>query len=376
MTTSTKKTALQIVHGYNEPFLSLTALYSRALREAGWRVITVYLCGNSDDRITTLSNADHVIYLEASTHQLRGLKLSLARKIRQIIREQHVSLIIGQRYKPLYLALLASLFTALPVLGVGHAFGVLNATMRQWFLRRFAQRLTLAGVSQAVTTDMQQHASMLRCVCLHNAIDTGTLEVRLLARRAARQQLGLDDNDFVFANVGRLHADKDQGTLIRAFSRIAADFPAAKLLLIGQGKCEQAYRQQIVALKLENRILLTGPVPNAATLFPAFDVYASSSAREPFGIVLAEAMLAKLPVISTDCGGAPEVLGAQAHYFHQGDDQALAAHMRSYLQTPPSERQHNGELLYQRLNEQFSFPAFSRRLLALVATIITPERTC
>ena len=36
----------------------------------------------------------------------------------------------------------------------------------------------------------------------------------------------------------------------------------------------------------------------------------------------------------------------------------------------------NGELLYQRLNEQFSFPAFSRRLLALVATIITPERTC
>jgi glycosyltransferase involved in cell wall biosynthesis len=210
--------------------------------------------------------------------------------------------------------------------------------------------------------DMQQKAQGIHCVALLNAIDTATLEPQLKNRTTARALLGLANETFVFANVGRLHADKDQTTLIRAFALIAHDYPAAQLLLIGQGKCEAQYRALINSLQLQNRITLTGPLPDAATFFRAFDVYVSASDKEPFGIVLAEAMLAHLPVISTHCGGAPEVLGEHAHYFSSGDSVALAAQMTTLLNTTAEQRQQQGELLYQRLHEHFSFPTFAHRL--------------
>lgn len=112
--------------------------------------------------------------------------------------------------------------------------------------------------------------------------------------------------------------------------------------------------------------MLTGALPDAPTLFPAFDVYVSASDREPFGIVLTEAMLARVPVISTDCGGAPEVLGEHARYFARGDDAALAQHMEALIALPTTERRQQGEHLYARLQQQFAFPPFRERLLALV----------
>ena len=374
MTDSHQPCALQIVHGYNEPFLSLTALYSRALRQQGWRVVTVYLTGEDNHDVMQKSCADDVLFFNTPSSAMRGLKLSLIWQIRTQLRQHNISLIIAQRYKSLYLGLLASIGLPIPVLGIAHAFGVLNNSSRQLLLRFFTNRLTLAGVSTAVTQDILQQTQGIHCVTLLNAIDTTTLELQLKSRATARALLGIADETFVFANVGRLHADKDQTTLIRAFSLIAHDYPAAQLLLIGQGKCEAKYRALIASLQLENRIALTGLLPDAATFFHAFDVYVSASDKEPFGIVLTEAMLAHLPVISTDCGGAPEVLGEHAHYFPSGDSVALAAHMTTLLNTTAEQRQQQGKLLHQRLCEHFSFSGFSDRLKQLLLSLQARSR--
>ena len=82
-------------------------------------------------------------------------------------------------------------------------------------------------------------------------------------------------------------------------------------------------------------------------------------------MVLAEAMAACLPVISTDCGGAPEVLGADAFYFRRGDYGALAGLLDTLYGMPASERENLGERLSQRLEVEFSPTAFRRRLFAL-----------
>lgn len=365
MTGSPQRHALHLVHGYNEPFLSLSNLYSRALQSDGWRVTTVYLTGGADDAVRQQTVADEVVFLDTPDRAMKGLKLGLARRVRSLLTAD-TALIIAQRYKPLYLALLGSIGRDIPVLGVAHAFGVLASSSRRLLLHRFAARLTLAGVSQAVTDDMQQHNSQLCIVSLPNAIDTAGREPRLLSRTAARQQLLLDDQVFVFGNVGRLHDDKDQATIIRAFARIADRHPDARLLLVGKGKRAADYQAQIDALHLQGRAVLTGALPDAPTLFPAFDAYVSASDREPFGIVLTEAMLARVPVISSDCGGAPEVLGEHARYFTRGDDAALAQHMEALIALPPAERRQQGEQLYTRLQQQYAFPPFRERLLALV----------
>lgn len=357
--------ALHIVHGYNEPFLSLSNLYSRALQSDGWRVTTAYLTGRADENVRAQTVADEVVFLDTPDRAMKGLKLALARRVRRLLAPD-TALVVAQRYKPLYLALLGSLGRNIPVLGVAHAFGVLASVSRRLMLRRFASRLTLAGVSQAVTDDLRRHEQRLRIVPLPNAIDTAQREPRLLSRAAACQQLLVSEREFVFGNVGRLHDDKDQATIIRAFARIADRHPDARLLLVGKGKRATEYQALVDALHLQGRAVLTGALPDAPTLFPAFDVYVSASDREPFGIVLTEAMLARVPVISTDCGGAPEVLGEHARYFARGDDAALAQHMEALIALPTTERRQQGEHLYARLQQQFAFPPFRERLLALV----------
>lgn len=360
------RNALHIVHGYNEPFLSLSNQYSRALQSDGWTVITVYLTGVADETIRQKTVADEVIFFDTPDKRMKGLKPGLLLRVRSLIQTHRVQLLIAQRYKPLYLALLGSIGTSIPVLGVAHAFGVLKSASRRRLLRCFRSRLTLAGVSEAVTADMRSKEKSLRLVTLHNCIDTTMLEPRLLPRTDARKTLQLGSNEFVFANVGRLHDDKDQATIIRAFALIASKHPNAKLLLIGKGKREAQYRALTEQLQLQGRVILTGPLPDAATLFTAFDAYVSASDREPFGIVLTEAMLARVPVISTDCGGAPEVLGEHALYFARGDIHMLAAHMESMIRLSAPERAGAGEQLYNRLLQQFTFPPFRDRLLALV----------
>ncbi|HSC74756.1 MAG TPA: glycosyltransferase, partial [Pseudomonadales bacterium] len=367
--TTTNKHALHIVHGYNEPFLSLSNQYSRALQSDGWRVTTAYLTGVADESIRQKTVADSVLFFATPDSKMKGLKLDLALRVRKLVLQHDIKLIIAQRYKSLYLALLGSIGTNIPVLGIAHAFGVLKSAGRRKLLSFFRARLTIAGVSAAVTADMRSQKNNLRLVALHNCIDTATLESELLSRHDARQHLHLGSNEFVFANVGRLHDDKDQATIIRAFALLAEKYPHTKLLLIGKGKREAQYQALIEQLNLQGRAILTGAVPDAATLFTAFDVYVSASDREPFGIVLTEAMLARIPVISTNCGGAPEVLGEYALYFARGDERALAAHMETMIGLSAQQRAEKGELLYTRLQQQFAFLPFSKRLLTLVHSL-------
>ena len=362
----TTKHALHIVHGYNEPFLSLSNQYSRALQSDGWQVTTVYLTGAVNDAIRHNTIADEVIFFATSDKNMKGVKFGLLLRMRKLLKQYNTQLIIAQRYKSLYLALLGSTGMRIPVLGIAHAFGVLKSAGRRRLLNFFSSRLTIAGVSEAVTEDMRSKEKNLRLVALHNCIDTDALEPLLLSRIDARKKLGLHDEEFVFANVGRLHNDKDQATIIRAFALIAAKHLNAKLLLIGKGKRETEYRALIEQLHLQGRVMLAGVVPQAATLFSAFDAYVSASDREPFGIVLTEAMLARIPVISTDCGGAPEVLGEHALYFSRGDEQALAAHMKYMIDQSAQQSAEQGEQLYTRLQQQFAFLPFKERLLALV----------
>jgi glycosyltransferase involved in cell wall biosynthesis len=56
-------------------------------------------------------------------------------------------------------------------------------------------------------------------------------------------------------------------------------------------------------------VLFAGEVPDAACLFPAFDLYASASSKEGLPLAVLEAMALGLPVVATDIAGHRELLG-------------------------------------------------------------------
>jgi glycosyltransferase involved in cell wall biosynthesis len=78
-------------------------------------------------------------------------------------------------------------------------------------------------------------------------------------------------------------------------------------------------------------------------------------------------MIAKLPIISTNSGGIPEVLGNGTEMIMPGDPEALSEKMIEYLTISREERLNRGNILYQRAVTLFGKQSFKQKLVGLIA---------
>ncbi|MFV3384808.1 glycosyltransferase [Pseudomonas sp. NY15364] len=321
----TQRWVLQFCHGYDGPFLDCARQYAVLFKGTPYKVCTVYLTGKPSEEVERGSASDEVIFLDYSSAQVRGLKLGAIRDFRRIAASRDFALCIAHRFKPIYVALLGS---NLPVIGVHHAFGDYKRRSRQLFANFFRKRLILLGVSDAVRDDMRACLPdwpAERIETLYNRIDVEAVQAEQVSREVARDHLGLPQDAWIVGNVGRLHPDKDQATLIRGFAQALPQLPAGSLLVImGSGRLESDLKALALELDISDSVRLIGQVPNGRRYFKAFDVFALTSDHEPFGMVLLEAMAAGVPVICSDCGGGPEVVGELGMFFPLGDSDVLA----------------------------------------------------
>lgn len=357
---------LQICHGYDGPFLDCARQYAVLFADTPYKVMTVYLSGKYDAQVEAGSASDEVVFLEYSSKALRGLKLGAIRAIRRIVSERNFTLCIAHRFKPTYIACLA---TRVPVIGVSHAFGVYHRRFRQWFANAFSKRLMLLGVSNAVRDDLRASLPAwpeARIETLYNRIDIETLKAQQVTREDAREYLGLPQDVWVVGNVGRLHPDKDQETLIRGFAKALPDLPAGSLLVIvGRGRLEARLRALAEELGVGHAVRLLGQIPNAKYYFKAFDVFALTSDHEPFGMVLLEAMVAGVPLICSDCGGGREVVDNVGILFPQGQIDALSQRVAAVCTSADGELKNYRSSMIARLNDQFSDQAVESRFWSL-----------
>lgn len=358
----TDRWVIQFCHCHYGPFADVARQYAVLFRDTPYKVLTIYLTGQANEAVAAQSASDEVIFLDFPSRAVAGLKLTAIRSFRRIAASRDVALVIAHRTKPIQIACLA---TRLPVIGVHHAFGDYRRASRRWFANLFRHRLALLGVSDAVRDDIRGRLDWPpdRIETLHNRIDVNAAHQALASRSEARDALGLPADAPVIGNVGRLHADKDQATLIAAFARALPKLPEGTLLAIaGSGPLENQLRRQAAALGVANRVRLLGQVPGVARLFRAFDLFVLSSDHEPFGMVLLEAMIAEVPILATNCGGAPEVVGEANRLFPLGDVEMLAGRMIASLTLPTDTADHD------RLRARFSDEAARQRFFTLKMT--------
>lgn len=360
---------LQFCHGYDGPFLDCARQYASLFAGTPYAVTTVYLTGAPDEAVARGSASDEVIFLDYRSRDVRGLKLKAIADLRRLLRERDVRLCIAHRFKPVYVALLGS---RLPVIGVHHAFGDYHRLSRRVFAGLFRARLRLLGVSDAVRDDLRASlpdwpASHIET--LHNRLDVAAAQAGLLSREDARRSLGLSADAWVVGNVGRLHPDKDQATLIRAFARALPGLPAGSLLAImGSGRLEAELKALAAEEGVAGQVRFLGQVADGRRYFRAFDLFALSSDHEPFGMVLLEAMAAGVPLAATACGGAPEVLDGTGALFPLGDATALADLLVRAANASPAEREAGVLRQAERLAERFSDTAARARFWSLPMT--------
>ncbi|MCX5699834.1 MAG: glycosyltransferase family 4 protein [Candidatus Omnitrophica bacterium] len=121
--------------------------------------------------------------------------------------------------------------------------------------------------------------------------------------------LGTRFNKIVFF-LGRLSQEKNIPFLIKAFSYIIHQYSSVLLLIAGEGKEEINLKKMVNHLNLEKNVLFTGAVEykKVPEYFKASDIFVLPSLHEGRANVLIEAALAKKPIVSTDVGGAREVI--------------------------------------------------------------------
>jgi glycosyltransferase involved in cell wall biosynthesis len=154
---------------------------------------------------------------------------------------------------------------------------------------------------------------------------------RRRAPGAVRRALGIPDGAPVVGSVGRLARQKRFDRLLGA---VAVLGPRARLLIVGEGPAEGALRARAAELGMAERVHLPGFRRDVGDLLGAMDVFAVSSDREGMANAMLEAMMAGLPVVSTEVSGAREALDGGAGVVVERSEAALAQALGALLGDP------------------------------------------
>ncbi len=207
-----------------------------------------------------------------------------------------------------------------------------------------------------------------------NAIDLDAWKPQI-DRDTARHDLDLAPEARVVLTVCRLSPEKGPLELVEAIARLRDQGRQVKLLIAGVDlSLDQGYTNELEALIRRHGLLgavqLLGWRDDVPKLMAAADVYAMPSTGEPFGLVFAEAMAMKLPVLGLDDGGTPEVVqhGRTGLLSGHGDVDALAANLARLLDDPGL-AQHFGEQGRRRVEAEFTSERMARDVAAVYRRI-------
>jgi 1,2-diacylglycerol 3-alpha-glucosyltransferase len=179
---------------------------------------------------------------------------------------------------------------------------------------------------------------------ISNGIDTTRFRPGA-SQQQARAALGLPDKPLVLYT-GRLDAEKDMGTWLRAARRVLAQMDV-HFVAGGQGTDRPRLERLASNLGIGTQVLFPGyyPLEHLPRLYQAADVYCITSAVELQSISTLEAMASGLPVVAANARALPELVldGVNGYLAPPGDERRFADALLRILSQPTLARAMGGE---------------------------------
>jgi glycosyltransferase involved in cell wall biosynthesis len=195
-------------------------------------------------------------------------------------------------------------------------------------------------------------------------------------------KLGIKPGDFVVGFVGRFVQEKGLLTLLDALVNLKDKF--WKFLLLGRGPLQSELISKAAENNIQDRIILVesvshDEVPNYINLMstlvlPSETNYnlkniTSVGWKEQFGHVLIEAMACKVPVIGSNSGEIPYVIGDAGLIFPEGDTKALANCIVQLIEKPEFAKK-LAEIGYQKAMTQYTNQALAKQQLEFYKQLV------
>jgi glycosyltransferase involved in cell wall biosynthesis len=169
------------------------------------------------------------------------------------------------------------------------------------------------GNSQGVAEDLGQITGLphSQIQTIYNPVVTPELAEKVKA--SPNHPWFENEKTPVVLAVGRLTAQKDFPTLIRAFAQVRQGQPVC-LVILGEGPDRLSLESLIKELCMEEDVQLPGFVENPYAYMSRASLFVLSSRWEGLPTVLIEALYCGVPVISTDCPSGPREILANGKY--------------------------------------------------------------
>jgi glycosyltransferase involved in cell wall biosynthesis len=281
--------------------------------------------------------------------------------------------------KALVIGALASLLSNCPlvyhlhdILSVDH-FSYTNRFVAVTLANRFA-KLVIANSNATKTAFVEagEHSDMTHVV--YNGFDLD--HYRRLASDVApiRQEFDWGDR-FIVGHFSRLSAWKGQDVLLDALTHCPPTVVAIFVgdALFGEEDYAKSLYQRVIDLGLQERVRFLGFRSDVISLMSACDLIAhTSTAPEPFGRVIVEAMLCERPTVAANAGGATELI--QSHKTGWLSSPGNAKHLAEiilFAQQNPKERQALANAAQLQADQQFNLDDTNQHLAQLLKSVVS-----
>ncbi|MDA8391517.1 MAG: glycosyltransferase family 4 protein [Actinomycetota bacterium] len=211
----------------------------------------------------------------------------------------------------------------------------------RWFYRR-ASAVVAVSNQLARITERQVGLPPGTIGTIYNAVESPPRYVPYSASSHRPVRVGA---------VGRLSFEKGFDVLLTALG----DLPDVRLSIVGDGPERGNLGALVSRYGMTERVTFEGWVENVWGAMAEMDIVVAPSRREGFGLAVAEAMMAGIPVVATRVGGLPEVVdeGTTAFLVDPGDAVGLARAV-GILAGDPELRQKMGRAGRRRAIQFFS----------------------
>lgn len=189
---------------------------------------------------------------------------------------------------------------------------------------------------------------------VYNGIDTR--QYHPTHEKDIRSELGVEKYTLT---VCRLIKQKGLEYVVQALPEVEHD--DYKHVVIGRGPEKKNLEKQARELGVEDKLHFTGFVPeeDMTDYYTQADAFVLPSLYEPFGIVLVEAMACETPVIATDAGGIPEVMGETGIPVPMRNSKRIAQGINRLLESP-EEAEKMGKEGRKRAEEKFEWDKIAK----------------
>lgn len=320
-------------------------------------LLVMFCTGNSGDSRIAAPLDPRVRLVVLEVHRLRGLLMPLVRYLRR----SRPQALLACMWPIATVSILARMLARVQTRVVTAEHNTLSLSeqsrgkLGRWLflksLHTFYPRAdAIVAVSDGVADDLAMIAKLKRSsiTTIYNPIvgafrDSKRREIESVAANWETAR-------FRILNIGWFKEQKDQATLLRAFSILCKQVDA-QVLILGDGQLRENLEALAESLGISRLVSFPGIVANPEYFYERATLFALSSKWEGFGNVIVEALEQGTPVVSTDCPSGPcEILagGKYGVLVPVGDPAALAAAMLESL------NQHHDRNALKRRAHDFS----------------------